>query len=419
MPTILELREKRANVWAQAQEFNSRHAKGETMSPEDETAWSRALNEVDELGTLIDNRERTDTLDKRFAEIDERTNVLDTRGGENGSVDEYRAAFAEYIRGGTDALTVEQRQLMQRNFVAGAELRAQGVGTGAAGGYTVPQGFWAKVTETMAYYGGTLAAGAEVINTDSGNPLPWPTNDDTANEGVELAENTQIGGQDITFGQKQLGAITYTSKLMLASLQFLQDTGIDGEAFIARKAGERLGRIYNRRATTGTGGGSQPQGVITGATTGKTTASATAFTYDEIVDLIHSVDVAYRQGPGGAKFMFHDLVLAKLRKIRDDSGGAGLGRPIWEPSVQVGAPDSLLGYGTVVNNAMASAVTTGQKTMAFGNFGAAYVWRNVNGGQLMRLTERYADYLQVGFFAFGRADGLVQDASAVKLLVQA
>jgi len=117
--------------------------------------------------------------------------------------------------------------------------------------------------------------------------------------------------------------------------------------------------------------------------------------------------------------MLHDLVLAYVRKIRDDSGGSGLGRPIWEPSVQVGVPDSLLGYRVVVNNHMASTVATTNKTIAFGNFRAGYVVRNINGGQLMRLEERYADYLQVGFFAFGRMDALVQDTSAIKLLVQA
>lgn len=418
MATSRELREKRANIWAQAQEFNERHKAGETMSAEDEASWTRALNEVDELGTQIENRERGEALDKRFNEVDSQTRAITPDGklGDGGTIDSYRDAFNKYLRYGMGRLEVEERNLLAANFEA--ETRAQGVGTGSAGGYTVPQGFWAKVTETQKYYGGVIAAGSEVINTDSGQTLPWPTCDDTSNSGAILAENNQISAQDLTFGQKQLAAYTYTSKLILVSLQFLQDTGIDAEGFIARKIGERLGRIYNTHGTTGTGS-SQPQGVVTGATTGKTTASGTAITYNEIVDLVHSLDVAYRNGPGGAKFMLHDLILAYVRKIRDDSGGSGLGRPIWEPSVQVGMPDSLLGYGVVINNDMDSTVATTKKTVAFGNYGAGYVWRQVNGGQLMRLEERYADYLQVGFFGFGRADGLVQDSSAVKLLVQA
>lgn len=415
MTTVRELREQRAGIWAQAQEFRERAKRGEEMSAEDEAAWTRALDEVDRLGGLIETRERDEVLEQRFADIDSQTRVDTRTGGDGATIDEYREAFNAYVRGGRDQCSVEQRQLLQANFV---QARAQGTTTGAAGGYTVPQGFWAKVTETMAYYGGVLQAGAEVLNTDNGVKIPWPTNDDTSNEGAILAENTQITEQDLTFGQAELDAYTYTSKLIRVAMALLQDTGIDVEAFVAKKVGQRLGRIYNRHATVGSGA-SQPQGVITGATVGKTTAGATAIIYNEIIDLIHSVDVAYRQAPPDqVAFMMHDLVLAYVRKIRDDSGGSGLGRPIWEPSVQVGVPDSLLGYRVVINNHMASTVATTNKTMAFGNFNAGYVWRNVGGGQLMRLEERYADYLQVGFFGFGRADGLVQDTSAVKVLQQ-
>ena len=68
---------------------------------------------------------------------------------------------------------------------------------------------------------------------------------------------------------------------------------------------------------------------------------------------------------------------------------------------------------------MASTLATGNKTVAFGNMQAGYVARFVSGGQLLRLSERYADYLQVGFLGFDRMDGLTQDASALKVLQQA
>jgi HK97 family phage major capsid protein len=392
MPTVKELREKRTSIWAQAQEFNQRHEAGEDMSAEDEAAWSRALSDVDALALQINNRETNATLEKRFEDIDADTVVVEdgsTRGADDGDRAAYRSAFEKYCRFGMQDITAEERALLQENFS-----RAQGTTSGAAGGYTVPEGFWAKVTETQKFYGG-VQGNVEEITTDSGNDLPWPTNDDTGNKGAILAENTQITEQAVVFGGKELGAYTYTSKLILVALQLLQDTGIDLEGFLARRMGERLGRIHNEHLTVGTGA-SQPQGFITGATVGKTTAGATAITYNEIVDLIHSVDVAYRNA--GALFEMNDLVLAYVRKIRDDSGGAGLGRPIWEPSAQVGVPDSLLGYKVVVNNDMASTVATTNKTIAFGDFRAAYVARRVNGGQVMRLAERYADYLQVGFF---------------------
>lgn len=415
MPTTIELREQRANVWSQAQAFNERHKAGEEMSAEDEAAWSRALADVDTLGEQIANREKTEDLDKRFSEIDEQTDIVGPDGErDNGAGDQYRTAFNKFLRSGLQDLEPEERQLLQANF---QQERAQGTATGGAGGYTVPEGFWAKVTETMKHFGGINGEIAEQINTDSGNDLPWPTNDDTASTGAILAENSQITEGAVTFGQKTLGAYTYTSKLILVSLQLLQDTGIDLEAFLGRRIGERLGRIQNTHFTTGTGT-SQPQGFITGATVGKTAAGDDAILLNELIDLVHSVDVAYR-ATGRARFEMHDLVVAYVRKIRDDSGGAGVGRPIWEPSVQAGEPDSLLGYPVTVNNDMASALAIDAKTVAFGDFKSAYALRRVNGGQVMRLAERYADYLQVGFFGFNRADGLVQDASAVKVLKQA
>lgn len=408
-----QLREKRQNVWSQMQEILAVAERdgNRELTAEERSKWDAADAELTGLTGDIERAERASKLDAEFRKIDDQRVVV-TPDGERANGQEtgkYERAFAGWLRHGMERLDAEQRDLLQANF------RAQAVGTGSAGGYTVPQGFWAKVTETMKYFGGMLDV-AEVIDTTTGEALPWPTNDDTSNTGALLAENTQISEQDLTFGQKNLGAYTYTSKLIRVSLQLLRDTGIDVESFIARKVGQRLGRIYNTHLTTGTGS-SQPQGVITGASTGKTTAGATAITYDELVDLIHSVDVAYRSA-GNCRFMFNDLVAAYVRKIRDDSGGSGLGRPIWEPNVQVGQPSLLLGYPVSINNDMDSTVAATKKTMLFGDIRSMYVARRVGAGQVMRLTERYADYLQVGFFGFGDLDGLVQDASAAKLLVQ-
>lgn len=409
------LMEKRANIWAQMKEMRSA-VDADGWTAELRESWDRADAELTDLTRDIEREQQNTNLDKRFAEIDARTTPAVIPGREpEASVDQYRDAFRSFLRFGLNDLSVEQRQLLQSNFTV--EQRAQGTTTGGAGGYTVPQGFWAKVTETMKYFGGALD-GAEVITTDSGNSLPWPTNDDTSNVGYILGENTSTSSEgDLSLGQKSLSAYTFVSGPILASVQLIQDSGIDIEGFIARKMGERIGRAQNAKFTTGTGT-SQPQGYITGATTGKTTAGATAILPTELIDLVHSVDAAYRAS-GRCMFKLHDLVLAYIRKIKDDSGGSGLGRPIWEPSIQLGQPDTLFGYPIRVNNDMDSTVATTKKTVAFGDFTSAFAVRKVTGATMMRLTERYADVLQVGFIGYERADSLVQDSGAVKLLVQA
>lgn len=409
MPTLLELKEQRANLWARMQEIRSQ-VDTDGWTAELRANWDAADADLVARTGDIDREERAAALTSRYNEIDDQT--VDTRGGpaSAGAVDAYRAAYEAWLRHGIGGVDTDQRQLLEANY------RALQTDTGGAGGYTVPEGFWAKVTETMKYFGGVRQV-AEVITTTAGNPLPWPTNDDTSNTGEILEEGVPVAEGDVAFGQKSLAAFTASSKMVRVSNLLLQDTGIDLEAFLGRRIGERIGRIQNTRLTTGSGA-SNPQGLITGATTGKNTNSATAIIYDELIDLQHSVDVAYRD-PNRCQWMMHDLILAYVRKIRDDSGGAGVGRPVWEPSVQVGQPDRLLGFRYTINNDMASTVATKNKTMAFGDFGAGYVVRTVAGGTMSRLTERYAEYLQTAFFGYERFDGLVQDASAYKLLVQA
>lgn len=400
---IRDMREKRASTWSQMQEV--RHLA-------DNDGWNQELREKwDRLQEQFDDQNRDivhGDLENRFEKIETDPIVINPTG-DGGDDPEVRKAFDAYLREGDDSM-----------------LRAQGTTVGSQGGYTVPDGFRNTITETLKSFGGVRRL-AEVIPTDSGNDMPWPTNDDTGNTGAILAENTQASEQAVTFGGKTLGAYTYTSGMVPVSLQLLQDTGVDLESFLGRRLGQRIARAQAAHFLTGTGA-SQPQGLVTAATVGKTTASATAITYDELVDLVHSVDVAYLEGgevgtgtgPAvpGVGWLMSSQVLAYLRKLRDDSGGAGVGRPLIEPSVQAGVPTSLLGYPIYVTAGMATSVAATNKTIAFGNVRAAYAIRDVGAPQVLRLVERFADYLQVGFLAWHRSDGLVQDSSAVKVLQQ-
>jgi HK97 family phage major capsid protein len=403
MPTLLELKEQRAAAVAAANEYLTRSKAGDEMSGEDEAAWEKAISDVDRLDAELRAARTEGALTRSFDEIDRNTVVIDRDGNPGGSKDQYAAAFGKYLRSGVAALDADERALMAQNF------RAQSTTT-TAGGYTVPEGFWAKVTETLKYYGGIRQSGATVITTESGATLPWPTADDTGQVGAILGENVQIGAQDVTFGTKSLGAFMYTSKLILVSLQLLQDTGVDLEGFLARQMGNRLGRIQNTHFTTGTGT-VEPNGVVPGASLGGTAAGTTAIIYEDLVDLVHSLDPAYRALE--PRFMMHDSVLKVIRKLKTTDG-----LPLFQASPASGLEPTILGYPYVVNNDMTSTVGSAQKTILFGDFASAYVIREVAGGQVLRLDERYADYLQVGYFAFNRTDGIVQDSSAVKYLIQ-
>jgi len=406
---LKKLREQRANIWQQMQALmNAAEAADRDFTAEEHASYGRMEADLDGIGNRIERAERHASLDAALGSVD-MPEIPGVQRGEATPSDEdrYAAAFGNFLRGGTARLSPEHRELMEGNF---RPENAASVGSGPAGGYTMPPAFRSTMVEVMKAYGVMLSE-AESISTDTGAALPWPTNDDTANVGAILAENAQVVEQDVTFGTANLDAYMFTSKLVRASLQFLNDSP-NAEQWLARKLGERIGRILSKMFTTGTGT-NEPDGLMVSASVGATgvgsLASTGGFTYDALIDLQESLDPAYGSDPN-CKFMAHQNVRKALRKLKDSSG-----KPIWEPSIAAGAPDVLLGKPFLVNNDIAIPAQN-SKSLGYGNIRAAYVMRQVSGSaSLLRLNERYADFLQVGFLAFERWDGTLQDANAFKV----
>ena len=400
---IKKLREERASVWEEMKPLI------DDLSAEGREKYDRCEKRLEELSELIERGEKAAARETEFSKVD-RSGVVEPEQRDEKDDDElYERVYRTFLIGGLSELTPEDRQTLRSRFVADREARAAGVGTGSAGGYAVPLAFRNTFIETMKYYGPMLDL-AETITTDSGVNLPWPTNDDTGNVGAILAENTQVAEQDVTLGTNSLDAYMYTSKLVRVSFQLLQDRD-DFDTWLARKLGERVGRILNQHFTTGTGT-AQPDGIVTSATVGVTGTGSFATTggisYTNLVDLVEALDPAYGNG-AGLQFMMHQTARKAFRKVLD-----GQNRPLWEPSVQAGQPDTLMGYPISINNDMPTLATS-SKSVLFGNIRDAYVIRLVTGLTTLRLEERYADYLQVGFLAFQRADGTMQNANAVRV----
>lgn len=288
--------------------------------------------------------------------------------------------------------------------------RALSVGTDSEGGFTVPEGFVRALERALLAFGGMMQV-SEIIRTASGNDLPWPTVDDTSNAGALLAENTQVGEQDVVFAETVFQAFKYTSKLVKVSVELIQDSAFDIAAVLGSLLGERIARILNTHFTTGDGT-AKPQGIVVASTLGITAASATAITGDELIDLIHTVDPSYRTP--GAGFMMNDNTVSAVRKLKD--GNAAY---LWQPSLQLGTPDRLLGWPVNINQDMASIAATA-KSVLFGQY-RKYKIRMVNQLRVRRLVERFADFDQEGFVSFQRADGDLLDAGTnpVKHLIQA
>jgi HK97 family phage major capsid protein len=312
------------------------------------------------------------------------------------------------------------------------EKRDMGIGSLSLGGYFVPKGFVYDVEEALKYYGPMLLT-SEIMDTATGQPLPYPTDNDTTIMGELVGEGQQVSDKDVTIGQVLFGAWKFSSKMVKLSLELMQDSAFDMESYLKKKLAIRIGRIYNNQFTVGTGTNA-PNGIVTAVIAACGTPSATAWaganngygipliasgaaTNDggaetggtsigsqDIDNLEHTVDPLYRRGAG---YMFHDQTLRRIKVLLDKYG-----RPLWKPSVSSGEPDRLNDYPFYINNDMTpvpATATTNQNTVLFGQLDK-YVIRRVKELGIITLRERFADYGQLALIGFSRADGQLLDA---------
>ena len=377
----------------------------QAWSDEQRSQWTDMKGKLDQLDSQIKREEALRDADQRFVEEHEEEHRETQEGEERGSpgLDEQRAAaFDGFLRQGMGELSTEQRQVLR-------EMRAQATDPDTAGGYTVPTEMLNRIHEAMKDYGG-LASVAQILSTESGHTLEWPTSDGTAEEGELLGENSQATEGDVTFGIKALGAKKLSSKVIRVSNELLNDSGIDIQGFLASRIGSRLGRGEAKFLVQGTGAGTpeQPTGLQASVTGTTTAASSSEFTWQEVNRLIHSIDPAYRRA-ANFRLGFNDSTLAMLTEMEDLQG-----RPLWLPAVSGAAPATVLNVPYFIDQGIAN-LGVNNKFMYAGDF-SQFIIRRVRYMVLKRLVERYADFDQTGFLAFHRFDCVLQDAAAIKAL---
>ncbi len=389
------LREERAGLIEENRTLlDTAQKEGRDLTTEEAAEYDKRDSDIEEKSGSIRRIERQAELSK------EETDRIIERAAKSGigtdeqkdKEAEYSDIFKRFMVGGASILSADERKVLQT--------RAQAAGTGSAGGFLVPQEFSDRLMTALKSYGGMRGV-ATVMPTASGGEMDWPLNDPTGNSGSWLAENTQASETDEVFTNKTLSAYTATSDIIRVSEQLIQDDAFNTDQWIADRFVERIGRLTNTAYTVGDGS-AKPTGFVADANVGLTTAADDAITADEILDLYHSLDPAYRNM---ASFMFNDATFKAVRKLKDSENNY-----LWQPGMAAGEQDSLFGKSFTINQDMAS-IGGGNKPMAFGDF-SYYVIRDVRGFTLKRLTERYADYLQVGFISFMRTDGKLMAANS-------
>ena len=396
MNTPNALNEKRLNLWNQMQDLLKRaKAENRNLSADEHEQFGKMDKDLTALKAQIDTELRAAALSAEFDTTEPKKEI-------RAEKKDYNSAFGRLLRTGPGGLTSEEAQILAEKRGTATQI----VGTDSLGGYLVKDIWSDQIDSTMKQFGGMLENGY-VFKTETGGDFKIPTDDNRATVAHIPGENTQSIVSDETFGIKTMGAFVIDSYWIKATYEMLADSAYDLEGYIRDRIAERIGRKLNTYLTTGTGSG-EPAGVVTGSTLGKTCAAVAAVTRSEILDLIHSVDPAYRKSKF-CKLMFNDSTLLAIKKL---TIGSSDDRPLWQPSIITGEPDKLEGYPIVINQDMAS-MATGNKFGLFGDFSKYWI-RKVWDIALVVSKEKYIDYRAMAYNGFARYDGLLVNTAAVK-----
>lgn len=285
------------------------------------------------------------------------------------------------------------------------ERAALQVGTDSEGGYTVPDSFARQIVESMREFGVVNGLATHITTGDNGDlQIPTVATNATAAWTAEEAGYTQAEG---TFGQITLKAykVGVISKI---SDELVVDSAFDLLGWLARDHGEALGLKTGEAFSVGAANSTtSPKGLLNRATVGVTTAANTGFTSDELIDTQHSVTSPYR---ANSVWLMNDATVKVVRKFKDNDG-----QYLWQPSVQAGSPDLLLG-SPVFTDPNIDTVAATKVVAAYGDVAAGYIIRDVEGITVKILSELFAANGQIGVRTSLRTDGDLRDSAAVKTL---
>ncbi|MGW0579628.1 phage major capsid protein [Streptomyces sp. NPDC002920] len=411
------LRGRRANVWEQMKGLADKASEeNRAFSAEEQGQWDVMSEELDKLDARIKSALDTEQRSKDADDAFNRLHGGGSGGGQGAGGGQRGDGGQGGQRGGQQNgdrseelrsfLRGERGRFYDVNPEGPVDYRSLTKGSATAGGNTVPTGFYDRLIAHLIEVSAIMQAGATILNTNSGEVIQVPKTTAHSTAAIVTEGNT-IGTSDPAFGQIPLAAYKYGTMIQV-SRELLDDTGVDLEGYLAMQAGRALGNAFGAHAITGTGT-SQPRGVVTDATLGVTGGAGVtgAFSGDNIIDLFYSVIAPYRAS-ASCKWIMKDATVGSARKLKDTTG-----QYIWQPSLQAGAPDMLLGK-PVLTDPNVAAVALAAKSVLFGDFSQFFV-RFAGGVRFERSDDFAFSSDLVTFRALLRADcSLVDLTGAVK-----
>ena len=396
--TIKELFAKRANLWENAKDFlNTHQDENGLMSAEDAATYDKMEADIQDYTAQIERMERQGQIDAQMSAWNGSPLIGAPGAGAKRPEAKTGIASENYA---------EDYNLYLRGKALVHNVMSEGVD--ANGGFLVPTEFEKQIV-TALDENNVIRSVANVIKTAAERKIPVAASHVAAQW---TAENGAYTESNPTFAQKAIDAYKETA-LAKVSIELLQDSMFSVEAYLANEFGRAFGILEEEAFCVGTGTG-QPTGIFNaydddapvGGEINVITGTPGAVKGDDLISLVYALKAPYRKN---AKFLMKDSSVAEIRKLKD-----GNGVYMWQPSLQAGQPDKLLGYD-LLTSAYAPEIAANALPVAFGDFHSYWI-SDRSGITIQRLNELYSANGQVGFIATKRCDGKTILHEGIQLL---
>jgi HK97 family phage major capsid protein len=388
---IQDLKERRNSLLTQMQTVAMN--KG-GFNAERRTQFDKMQKDVEALDADIQRSETMAEYDREARQFTRSPRPGIGNGqGISGSGEEKRdkinADFRSYARTGR----IEERSLLTT--------------ADATGGALIPVDFYPELTNALKFFGPIATKVKQRVTDSNGSPLKISLGTDTTNGLTLLAtEGSSVPVEtDPVFQSKLLGVDTVTGGLVKISFEEMADSSFNLDTAIRDYFGMRYGRGLEVAITTGkdSAGTTLPNqssgGLLGAATVGTTTATlAGGIGWTDLANVFASLDPAYSITPS---WVMNSATRSYLIGLKD-----GFGKPYFLNSPGNSAPfDSIMGFPIVLNQAMPNMGASATPIL-FGDLEKSYLLRTDGAPSILRLNERFADQLMVGFYLWTRVGGL-------------
>lgn len=298
------------------------------------------------------------------------------------------------------------------------ERKAMSAGSDPDGGYMLPASTMGRVV-TVVYEQSVMRQIADV-QTISTDKIEGIVDDDEADAGwvSELGSRSDSGTPQV---RKYEIAAHEMYAMPKISQKLIDDAAMDVEGWLAGKVGDKFARIEGTAFWSGTGVG-QPRGLASYTTAATADGSRAWGQFEHVVsgasgafhttqfDPLHDIQGALKDHfLQNAQWLMRREVRTAARKLKESTTN----RYLWEPGMQVGAPERLNGYPVRVDQYM-PALASGSLSLAFGDFRQAYTIVDRLG--IRTLRDPYTAKPYVVFYSTKRTGGGAMNFEAIKFL---